>query len=109
MDIDSITMGTTLDPTTTIFNTWRGDFLNYIDISYQGDAIGTITNLAGNAHLANIYLRSYRDWQFDTATAVITSNLIVLNDILGNALVLEQFYTDDAVIELTAPPIVPGK
>lgn len=103
--IDSISLGTTLDPAKTLFEAWSGDFLYYADITYYDALPGSLTDAAGNAHLATIYFYSYADWQFDTATVVITPQIMGLWDIGGMTIPSGQVYTDNAEIFLTNPAV----
>jgi hypothetical protein len=103
--IDSVTLGTTLDPIKTLFEAWAGDFMYYADITYYDALPGSLTDAAGNAHLATIYFHSYADWQFDTATVVVTPQIMGLWDIGGMTIPSGQVYTDNTEIFLTNPAV----
>ncbi len=109
--IQSVTEGTDIDTANSRLSEEHDDLSAYVDISWYNQPIGSLTDVAGNAHLATIDFGSYYDWAYDTATAVLDLQIhsMISTDgdtiyISGGIISTQSVFTDRGVIELFYEP-----
>jgi len=72
---------------------------------FSRNEVDPIVDARGNAHLATVGIVSYNDWLPDTATVVVTVSPNWLYSSSGGQFPLDSFFTDNAAIFLTRPPL----
>ncbi len=72
-----------------------------------GDRITSLTDGSGYAHIATMWVQSYSDWAYDTATVIFQPTITSLTGVAGDSLPTAGIYTDRAVIEMHRPIMTP--
>ncbi len=105
--IDSISRGLdVLDPLIFSFESWVDiNYLYNMSLASSGQPPVSLTDVAGNAHVATIYFTSHIDWADPTAEAVIFTNIMSIYKVTGEALPPTSIFTDEAAVKLFKPLI----
>lgn len=101
--IDSSILGFDLDTANTGYEAWHGDFLYHITLAWGGQSPNSITDAAGNAHLATIFFDSHAEWGGDSVTSVLDLQILFMWDTAGDSMSIDAAYTNNATVELFRP------